>query len=359
MRTRLTLRLLVVGGILGILVPLTSGMGSLGMTAQSPGELVIFSGRREPLLTPVLQLFQQQTGVQMTVKFGPTTALAQEILQLQETGRPVPDVFIANDAGTLEFLQRTRGAFQPYTSLQITTMPERFRASDGSWIGVSGRSRVIIYNKDLVKPEELPTTAFALIDPKWRGKIAVSSASDTDGFVPWVSALRLALGDELTKAFLLKLKENQITILAEQTDIRKAVGRGEFALGLINNYYVYLQRQESDPAVRNVGILYHDQGPFQLGTLVNATGAAIVKGAKDLQNAQRFLDLLVSEPAQKLFAELNYEYPLLPGVPIQSDVREELPSGGFEGLRQLPISPMDLGKELEATQQLLEEVGWF
>ena len=210
-----------------------------------------------------------------------------------------------------------------------------------------------------MKQEDLPTTAFDLISSKWRGKIAISNASDTDGFVPWVSALRLTLGDELSKTFLLKLKENQIKILAEQTDIRKAVGRGEFALGLINNYYVYLQRHESDPAVRNVGILYHDQGPFQLGTLLNSTGAAIVKGAANLENAQRFLDFLVSEQAQQLFAELNFEYPLLPSVPILPEVREDLPTGGLGGLKQLPISPADLGKELEETQKLLEEVGWF
>ncbi len=351
---------LMLGIVLVSLSLLMPGGGTLPAKAtQGSGDLVVFSGRREPLLAPVLQLFQRQTGMQVTVKFGSTTALAQEILQLQGAGRPVPDVFIANDAGTLQFLQQTRSAFQAYTSAHIEKLPERFRDPEGFWMGLSGRSRVIIYNRDLVQPEELPTTAFDLIDPKWRGKIAVSNASDTDGFVPWVSALRLTLGDELTKAFLFKLKENQIAILSEQTDIRKAVGRGEFALGLINNYYVYLQRHESDPAVRNVGILYHDQGSFQVGTLVNATGAAIVRGAANLQNAQQFLDFLASEEAQRLFAELNFEYPLLPGVRIHPEVSEELPGGNLDGLKQLPVSPADLGKELEATQQLLEEVGWF
>lgn len=356
----ITLRLLAIGVMVGALLFVPWGRGSVGASAvQGSGELVIFSGRREPLLTPVLQLFQQQTGIQVTVKFGSTTALAQEILQLQDAGRPVPDVFIANDAGTLEFLRQTRSAFQAYTSTQIEELPERFRDPEGFWMGLSGRSRVIIYNRDLVQLEELPTTAFDLINPKWRGKIAVSNANDTDGFVPWVSALRLTLGDELTKAFLLKLKGNQIAILGEQTDIRKGVGRGEFPLGLINNYYVYLQRHESDPAVRNVGILYHDQGSFQVGTLVNTTGAAIIRGAANLQNAQRFLDFLASAEAQRLFAELNFEYPLLPGVPIHPEVSEELPGGKLDALKQLPVSPADLGKELEATQQLLEEVGWF
>lgn len=344
--------------LVGSTVPDASG--------EDAGQLIVFSGRREPLLAPVLQLFERQTGIQARVKFGETAELAQEILRLHELGRSVPDVFIGDDAGTLEFVQRQGNAFAPYTSPEIQRIPARFRAPDHAWMGVSGRGRVIIYNRGLVAREELPTTAFALIDPQWRGKIAATNATDTDGFVPWVSALRLVLGDALTRAYLEKLKANQIAIFAEQTDVRKAVGRGEFALGLINNYYVYLQRREPDPAVREVGILYHDQRPFQVGTLVNATGAAIVRRAVNLENAQRFMDFLASPQAQQRFAELNFEYPLLPGVRTQPDVLQDVQQATgceldspLECLKRLPISPADLGRELEETQRLLEAVSWF
>jgi iron(III) transport system substrate-binding protein len=360
-----TLKGLIVAGVLGVLVLLTSGIVSLGVVTQSPGELVIFSGRREPLLTPVLELFQQQTGIRVTVKFGSATALTQEILQLLETRRSVPDVFVSNDSGTLEFL-RLKDALQPYTSAQISAIPESFRAHDGSWLGVSGRSRAIIYNKNLVKAEELPTTVFDFIHPQWKGKIAATNAGN-ESFVAWVSALRLVLGDELVKTFLEKLKANEIALLSNShTDIRKAVGRGEFALGLINHYYYHLQVQEPDPALRDVAILYHDQGPFHIGTLVNAAGAAVVKGAPHLANAQRFLDFLASTEAQKLFAELNFEYPLLPAVATRPEVLEAVQqatgcsdSHVLNCLKQLPVPLDELGKELEATQELLEEVDWF
>jgi len=348
--------------LLGVLLE-TSGQFEPQGAAQAAGKLVVFSGRREPLITPVLELFKQKTGIQITLKSGSATALAQQILQ--ELPNPSADVFISNDSGTLEFL-RLKGALQPYLSEPIKKISERFRARDGSWLGVSGRSRAIIYNTKLVKPEELPTTVFDLINPKWKGKIAATNAGN-ESFVAWVSALRLTLGDELVKTFLLKLKENKIALLSSShTDIRKAVGRGEFAIGLINHYYFHLQKQEPDPAVREVGILYHDQGAFQMGTLINAAGAAIVKNAKNLQEAQQLLDFLVSPEAQKLFAELNFEYPLLAGVPTEPSVLEAVQqntnckkASPIDCLKQLPVSLDDLGEQLEKTQKLLEDVGWF
>jgi len=333
--------------------------------ARSSGELLVFSGRKEPLLAPVLRLFRERTGVRVTVKFGKATALAQEILQLQQLGREVPDVFVSNDAGTLEFL-RLKGGLRPYLSEGIERIPEPYRARDGSWLGVSARSRAVLYNRALVSPEELPTTVFDLIHPRWEGRIVATNAGN-ESFVAWVTALRLTLGDELVRVFLEKLKENGIALISNShTDVRKAVGRGEFAVGLINHYYYHFQRNEPDPALRDVGILYHDQGPFQMGTFLNAAGAGIVRGAPHREEAERFLDFLASPEAQQLFAELNFEYPLLPGVPAHPDVEAEVREATgcrsatiLECLKALPV-PLDaLGPELEATQRLLEEVDWF
>ena len=351
----------VVALLLGAILAAPGQFESRG-AAQAAGKLVVFSGRREPLIVPILNTFTQKTGIQITLKTGSGTALAQEILQ--SLPNPNADVFIHTEPGTFEFL-RLKGALQPYLSDQIKKIPERFRARDGSWLGVSGRSRAIIYNTKLVKPEELPTTVFDLINPKWKGKLAAVNAGN-ESLVAWVSALRLTLGDELVKAFLLKLKENKIALLSSShTDIRKAVGRGEFAMGLINHYYFHLQKQEPDPAVRDVGILYHDQGAFQLGTLVLTASAAIVKNTKSLKEAQQLLDFLASD-AQKLFAEVNFEYPLLAGVPTEPSVLEAVQQNTncnkpspIDCLKQLPI-PLDaLGEQLEKTQKLLEEVGWF
>jgi hypothetical protein len=221
--------------------------------AQPPGEVVIYSGRSEPLIVPVIQLFQQQTGIKVTLQSGTATALAN--LVLQEQPNPRADLFIANDAGTLEFL-KLKGALQPYSSEQIKKIPEQFRARDGSWLGVSGRSRVIMYNTKLVKPEELPNSVFALTDPRWKNKIAMATTRN-ESVIAWVTALRLTKGDAFTKEYLLKLKANGIVTLNGHTDVRKAVGRGEFPLGLVNHYYYHLELRDGSP----VGVVYPRSRP--------------------------------------------------------------------------------------------------
>lgn len=311
--------------------------------AQPSGELVIYSGRSEPLIVPVIQFFQQQTGIKVTLQSGSATALANLVLQEQPT--PRADIFIANDAGTLEFL-KLKNALQPYISEQIKKIPEQFRARDGSWLGVSGRSRVIMYNTKLVKPQELPNSVFALTDPQWKGKIAMATTRN-ESVIAWVTALRLVKGDAFTKEYLLKLKANGIVTLNGHTDVRKAVGRGEFSLGLVNHYYYHVELRDGSP----VGVIYPDQGPNDIGVLVNAAGAAMVRNAKHQREAQRFLDFLASPEAQKLFAELNFEYPLLPGVPTVPGVRP------LETLKLMPVRLDELGQELEKTLKLLDEVG--
>ncbi len=311
--------------------------------AQPSRELVIYSGRSEPLIVPVIRLFQQQTGVKVTLQSGSATALAN--LVLQEQPNPRVDLFIANDAGTLEFL-KLKGALQPYISEKTRAIPEQFRARDGSWLGVSGRSRVIIYNTKLLKPAELPQSVFELTAPRWKNKIAMATTRN-ESVIAWVTALRLTKGDEFTKDYLLKLKANGIVTLNGHTDVRKAVGRGEFPLGLVNHYYYHLELQAGSP----VGVIYPDQGPNDIGVLVNVAGAAMVKNAKHPTEAQLFLDFLASPEAQKLFAELNFEYPLVPGVPVAPGVRP------LETIKLMPVRLDQLGEELEKTLKLLDEVG--
>ncbi|MDW8330000.1 MAG: extracellular solute-binding protein, partial [Candidatus Bipolaricaulota bacterium] len=297
--------------------------------AQPSGELVIYSGRSEPLIVPVIQLFQQQTGIRVTLQSGTATALANLILQEQPT--PRADIFIANDAGTLEFL-KLKDALQPYLSEQIRKISESFRARDGSWIGVSGRSRVLMYNTRLLRSEELPKSVLELTDPKWKNKLSMATTRN-ESVIAWVTALRLTKGDAFTKEYLLKLKANGIVTLNGHTDVRRAVGRGEFAVGLINHYYYHLELRDGSP----VGVIYPDQGPNDMGVLVNVAGAAMVKNARRAREAQRFLEFLASPEAQKLFAEVNFEYPLLPGVPTAPGVRP------LETIKLMPIRLDELG----------------
>ena len=242
-------------------------------------------------------------------------------------------------------------------------IPEQFKARDGSWIGVSGRSRAVIYNKDLISREDVPETLDELAKPEYRKKIAAVNGGN-ESFVAWISGLRLRIGHEATKSLLLKLKGNEIQLLSSShTDIRKAVGRGEYPLGLINHYYYHLQRRETDKSLANVGIVYLDQADGQRGELVNVSGAAIIKGTKNLKEAQQFIDFLTSPKAQDLFANSNFEYPLIADVDVNDEVVEamgcEADTEALDCLNVMDVHLDQFGEQMDDSLELIDDIYWF
>lgn len=308
------------------------------------GNLVVYSGRSEALIQPVLDAFQSKyPQVEILLKAGSNSALANALLE--EQANPQADVFITTEMFTVQALAQ-EGLFQSYLPQGAESFAAGFIGPDQAWVGLTRRARVIMYNADLVQPEELPNSIFDLTDPKWKGQVA-AAGSTNGGMQAQVAAMRKLIGEEATAEWLKGLLANDVTFFGGHTDVRKAVGAGEFKLGLVNHYYYHLQKAEGS----NVGVIYPDQGEGQIGLLSNITAAAILKGAKNLPAAQALLDFLVSPEGQKLFAEGNYEYPLLPGVPLREGVAP------LETFRLAEIDIPSTALDLEATFNLIETVG--
>jgi iron(III) transport system substrate-binding protein len=308
------------------------------------GKLVIYSGRAEPLIQPVIDAFKAKyPDVEILLKAGSNSELANALLE--EQANPQADVFITTELFTVQSLAQ-QGVFQSYLPVGADQLPAEFLGADNLWTGLTRRARVIMYNKDLVSQGELPTSIFDLTDPKWKGQIA--AAGSTNGSMQaQIAAMRQSLGEAATKEWLNGLLANEVTFFGGHTDVRKAVGAGEFKLGLVNHYYYYLQQAEGS----NVGIIFPDQREDQIGLITNATAAAIVNGAPNPTAAQAFLDFLVSAEGQKLFAEQNYEYPLLAGVELHPDVQP------LDEFRLADVDVVQAALEFDATFDLIEEVG--
>jgi len=325
-------------------VPAASASTEPSAEAEISGELVIYSGRSEPLIQPVIDAFKSKyPNVDVLLKAGSNSELANALLE--EQANPQADVFITTELFTVQSLAG-QGIFQSYLPLGADQLPDEFIGTDNMWTGLTRRARVIMYNKDLVSEDELPASIFDLTDPKWKGQVA--AAGSTNGSMQaQIAAMRQLLGEEETAAWLNGLLANEVTFFGGHTDVRKAVGAGEFKLGLVNHYYYYLQQAEGS----NVGIIFPDQGEGQIGLLTNATSAAVVNGAPHPAAAQAFLDFLVSADGQELFAGQNYEYPLLPGVALQADV---LPLDGF---RLADVDVVRAALDFDATFDIIEKVG--
>ena len=312
--------------------------------AMPKGEVVVYTSRAEALFKPVIEAFNAAyPDIKVTVLNGSNSELAARILE--ERANPKADVLINSDILTMENLA-VEGVFAPNNSPAVMAVPADYRADDGSWVALTLRARVIMYNTDLVSPEELPKKMVDLADPKW--KDALGSANSTNGaMMAQLVIMRNQLGEPATEAFIQGLLENNTQFFGGHTDVRKAVGAGELKLGLVNHYYYHLSKAEGAP----VGVIYPDQEDGGLGLMVNSTNAGIIKGGPNPEMARIFVDFMLSPAGQKIYAERNYEYPIVPGVPLAEGVAP------LDSFRLNPFPLKTLRDELEPTRALIQKVG--
>jgi len=318
---------------------------SAGCGGDESEKLVVYSGREEELVEPLFDRFEQETGIDVEVRYGDSAELAATIAE--EGDNSPADVFFAQDPGSLGAVERD-GRLMKLPQDVLDRVPTRFRDPDGYWVGTSGRSRVIAYNTEALSEDEVPDSVFALTDPKWKGKIGLAPTNAS--FQAFVGAMLLQLGEERTRGWLEGLKANEPKLYEKNTPVVEAVGSGEIELGLVNHYYLYLVKEENpDAAVANHFLTGRDPG-----ALVSVAGAAILETADHANAAQRFVEFLLSEPSQRFYVDEaeEAEYPLVAGIDAKSGLP---PLGSLQGPQ---IALDDLGPELERTLELLNEVGF-
>lgn len=315
-------------------------------TAQEGGTtLTVYSGREEEIVEPLFASFEEATGIAVEVRYGDSAELAATIAE-EGDGSPA-DVFFAQDAGALGAVAAT-GLLAELPAGILERVDERYRASDGRWVGTSGRVRVLAYNTDAVAEDDLPGSVLELTDPRWKGKIGLPPTNAS--FQAFVTAMRLSIGDEETRRWLEGIKANEPKLYEKNGPVLEALAAGEIEVGLVNHYYLYLLREEQpDAPVEN-----HFLDPGDPGALVNVAGVGILTGSTELDAATRFVEFLVSDAGQRFYAEEaeEAEYPLVAGIAP----REGLPP--LDSLAGPDIALDELGAGLEATLELLNEVGF-
>jgi iron(III) transport system substrate-binding protein len=330
-------RLAVTGLLLGALVAdlhLRAGF------APAADDLVVYSGRKESAIKPVIEAFQKKTGVPVKLKIGKTSGLANELIQ--ERARPRGDVFIATEAGVMEVLAKN-GILEAYVPLGAKDLEPGLRDRDGRWTGISSRARVLIYNKNLVADKDAPRSVLQLTDPKWKGRIAIAGTRERTT-LSWASALVAVKGADFTRNYLARLYANGLKILPDNTDVWQGVGRGEFALGLTNSPNYFLARKAEYP----VGVVYPDQDDDGIGAMLNLNAIALVKGSPNQEAGKRFIEFVLSAEGQRILIDGAYEIPLKP------DIIDPVPLTGF---RRTPVTEEQLAELAEPTLKLLAEIG--
>jgi iron(III) transport system substrate-binding protein len=303
--------------------------------------LVIYSGQHPQLTNALVSAFEKQTGINVSVRSDDSIVLAQELIQ--QGGSPQADVYLAENSPELNLLQEKNLLAKLDTST-LDQVPAGDSSANGSWVAMAVRVSCLVYNKQLIQPDALPSSILDLASPQWKGKVGIAPA-DSD-FVPWVAAVTADKGQATARSWLQGLKNNA-TIYSDFEAVTAAVDRGDIAVGVINQYYWYrLQLEVSNGNVHSAVHYFSDFGTFE-----NLAGAAVTRSAAHSGNAQKFVAFAVSDQGQKILAGSDdFEYPLRSGVAPNP----ALPP--LASINPTLLSPSALGDD-QAAAALLQSVG--
>jgi iron(III) transport system substrate-binding protein len=272
-------------------------------------EVTVYVSTDRVFSEPVLRAYEQKTGVKVNAVYDTeetkSTGLANKLLA--EKGRPQADVFWSNEPVRTLVLKR-RGVLAPYKSPSSEGIPETFKDPEGYWTGFSARSRVIVYNTNLVKPEEAPTSIFDLADPRWKGQAAI--ADPRFGSTSFhVAALYAELGDERADEFFRKLKANDVKIVPGNSVVCDLVARGEAKVGLTDTDDVNVALEDRQPVM----MVFPDRDGMGVPVMPNMV--SLVANAPHTEAGKRLIDYLLSPEVERSLAQSKaVQIPLRAGV---------------------------------------------
>ena len=308
--------------------------------ASADDALVVYCGRGEALVGPLLERYEKASGRELDVRYNSTAALATQLVT--EADASPADVAFFQDSGYLGAVADA-GLLATLPDELLDQVDERFRDPDGRWVGTSGRARVMVYDSAQVAPESLPATLAELADPKWKGKLGWAPSNSS--FQAHVSALRHTWGDEETERWLTAMKDNEPKVYPKNSPQVLAANDGEIAIGWVNHYYLHRLRTD-DFNARNAS--FRTAG--DIGNLLMVSGVGVREGSPRRDAALNLVRFLVGPEAAAYFAQESFEYPVRPGVETHEGV-PSLDSLGLATVDQRALA--DVGPTLE----LLEKLG--
>jgi len=299
---------------LALLFPLIALIN--GCTGGADNEVVVYCALDSEFSQPIIEQYQQETGVAVRPKFDfestKTVGLAEAIIR--EGDQPRCDLFWNNEILNTLRLEK-EGLLTAYQSPAAESYPQEYKDADGHWHGFAGRARILIVNTDLVPAAETPDSIYDLADPRWSGRCAI--AKPLFGTTATHAAVLFAeLGDDEAKEFFDSIKGN-VAIESGNKQVALRVANGELAFGLTDTDDAMVMIKQGFP----VKIVYPDQGEDQLGTLFIPNTLAIIKNARNEEQAKKLVDYLLSPEVEGMLAKADSaQIPLNPEVTVEAQV---------------------------------------
>lgn len=319
----------------------TALLAGLGRRANAATEtLTLYNGQHRSTTEALVAAFTKATGVQVTVRNAESPELASQLVE--EGARSPADLFYSEQSPPIASLQE-KGLLGKIDETTLKTIPAKFSAKDGTWIGGTVRTRMITYNKKLVADADLPKSILDFGTPALKGRFGYVKG---DGFQEQVMAIVVIKGRDAALTWLKGLVAYGRSYNGNRI-ASTAVENGEIAMALSNNYYWYSLAREKGADKLNSAV-YSFPGN-DAGNIFNVSAAGMLKSSKNQAAAQRFLAFLVSKPGQEAMIDTTAEYPVLSGLTSPFHLP---PLTNF----QAAVTPADMGSASEA-YALMREAG--
>lgn len=318
--------------------------------AGNPGEVNVYSYRQPYLIAPLFKAFTDETGVKVNVIF----AKDGLIERMQAEGRNSPaDLLLTVDIGRLTQAV-DNGVTQPVKSDVLEkAIPAAYRDPAGEWFALTRRARVIYASRERVAQNSI--TYEELADPKWKGKICVRSGQHVYN-TALIASMIAHHGADDTEKWLRGLKANLAAKPSgsDRSQV-KSVFAGECDIALGNTYYLAQmlvddKEPEQKKWAQSIKVLFPNAA--DRGTHVNISGVVMGKYAPHRANALQLMEFLTSDEAQRLYAEVNDEYPVKDGVPASGIVKS------LGELHPDPIALVDIARYRKQASELVDKVAF-
>ncbi|WP_338760979.1 Fe(3+) ABC transporter substrate-binding protein [Bernardetia sp. ABR2-2B] len=318
---------------------------------ESSKEVNVYSHRHYESDKNLFKQFEEQTGIKVNV----VKASADELInKLEMEGQNSPaDVLITVDAGRL-YRAKSKDLLQPIESETLfTNIPSHLRDADNQWFGITKRARVIVYDKEKVKPEDFATYE-SLAAPKAKGNLLIRSSNNV--YNQSLLASIIANSDEETaKKWAAGVVENMArTPKGGDRDQIKGIAAGEGTLAVTNTYYLAQMLNDTDEenvkAAQKVAIIFPNQDGR--GTHINVSGAAVTKHAPNKENAIKLIEFLTSKEAQEVYVKEEMEYPVRTDVEMAQTLQE------WGTFKEDKLNLSKLGENQEKAVIIFDEVKW-
>ncbi len=329
----------------------TAGLLAAPSILRAAGEINLYTSRHYETDEALYNNFTSQTGI----KVNRIEAKAEELMErLKAEGANSPaDLFITVDAGNIQRAQEA-GLLQAVQSEVLTkAIPAHLRHPDGSWFGFSKRARVFAISRERMKPDAA-TTYEALAEPAMKGKVLIRSSSNIYN-QSLMGSIIAAHGEDGALEWAKGIVANMARApKGGDTDQIKAVAAGEGDIAVCNSYYlgrlINSTKPEDQEVASKVQIVFPNQD--DRGTHVNISGGGVARNAKNVDGATKFLEYLVSEQAQEMFASGNVEYPVVAGVNLPA------PLDAFGDFKEDQLVAQQYAALNSKAVELMDKAGW-